>query len=188
MRARRSHVALAVAAVVLAALAAVSGDASPHARSRDAEEVSALELARWIREGRADLRVIDLRDVQAFESFAVPGAQRVSTTELERLAWERGATIVLIADSLGAAQQAQAALRARGVDKPFVLRGGIEEWVSTIAAPVLPTNPSPEEAARFREIAELSRWFGGVPRRGEARPTARDSVRETMARIRRRGC
>jgi rhodanese-related sulfurtransferase len=189
MRARRPvHVALAAVAVALAALAAVTGDASPTARPSDATELTALELARWIREGRAYLRVIDLRDAQAFASFAIPGADRAGTTELEHAPWDREATIVLYADSAPTARRARAALQARGVQRAYVLAGGIDDWVRTIAAPVLPANPSPEEAARSREIAELSRWFGGVPRIGEVESIARDSVREAMARIRRRGC
>jgi rhodanese-related sulfurtransferase len=186
-RKRPVHLGLAAAALVLAALAAVSGDAST-APSRVGAEVTALELARWIREGRPNLRVIDLRDAAAFESFAIPGAERMSAGELARVRWERDANVVVYADSGSAMWDARQALSAAGVRNAYLLRGGVGEWVSTIAAPVLPANPSPEQAAISREVSDMSRWFGGVPRVGEPAPTTGDSLREALGRIRRRGC
>jgi rhodanese-related sulfurtransferase len=189
MTARRGiHRALAVAAVVLAALAALGGDASPPVSSRDGAEVTALELARWIREGRPNLHVIDLRTVEEFESFAIPGAERMSASELVGRSWEDDATVVVYGDSGPPPREVGEGLRARGVESAFVLGGGMSEWVATIAAPVLPANPSREETDLSREIAEMSRWFGGVPRVSDATSRPRDSVREAMGRIRRRGC
>ncbi len=185
---RRIHRALAVTAVVLAGLAAVSGDASPDAAARDRAEVTALELARWIRAGRSNLHVIDLRDAEAFESFAIPGARRMSASELTGVSWEGDANVVVYDDSGPPARAAWDVLRASGVESAYVLRGGVTEWVRTIAAPVLPANPSPEDAHLSREIAEMSRWFGGVPRVGEVESRPRDGVREALGRIRRRGC
>lgn len=187
-RTRAIHLVLAAAALALAGIAAVTGDASSSTNSRGGAEVTALELARWIREARPNLRVIDLRDAQAFDAFAIPGAERMSVADLARARWERHANVVVYADSGTATWRAVAALRKAGVHSVYVLRAGLAGWVSTIAAPVLPPNPSREQAAESREIAEMSRWFGGVPRIGEPAATAGDSLREALGRIRRRGC
>jgi rhodanese-related sulfurtransferase len=185
---RPIHLGLAVAALVFAALAAVSGDAASPAATRVGAEVTALELARWIREGRPNLRVVDLRTAEAFQSFAIPGAERMSVGDLSRTRWEGDANVVVYADSEPAAWDAVEVLRAAGVQSIHALRGGLAEWVSTIAAPVLPAEPTPEQEAISREISEMSRWFGGVPRVGEPASTAGDSLREALGRVRRRGC
>lgn len=188
VRGRRIHLALASTALVLGALAAASGDVSSREAERHSDEITALELARWIRDARPGLRVVDLRDAESFEAFSIPGADRMSSDDLVRARWEPNATVVVYADSALAAQRAHETLRSAGVRDAWVLKGGVEEWVNTIASPVLPANPTPDEAAASHEIAEMSRWFGGVPRVGEPRPTTSDSLRAALGRIRRRGC
>jgi len=188
VRGRRIHLALAGTALVLGALAAASGEVSSREAERHPDEVTALELARWIRDARPGLRVVDLRDAESFEAFSIPGADRMSSDDLVRARWEPNATVVVYADSALAAQRAHETLRSAGVRDAWVLKGGVGEWVNTIASPVLPANPTPEEAAASREIAEMSRWFGGVPRVGEQRATTSDSLRAALGRIRRRGC
>lgn len=179
---------LAGTALVLGALAAASGGVSSREARSTPDEVTALELAHWIRDARPGLRVVDLRDAESFEAFSIPGADRMSSDDLVRARWAPNATVVVYADGALAAQRAHAMLRAAGVRDAWVLKGGVGEWVNTIASPVLPANPTPEEAAASREIAEMSRWFGGVPRAGEPRATTSDSLRAALGRIKRRGC
>ena len=186
MTSARLHVRLAIAALTLGALAAASGTAAPDATAPSS--VTALELARWIRYDKADLRVVDVRNTAAFESFAIPGAEHAALGSLGRKGWPAGQTIVVYGEDETAGVEAAGVLRHAGVRHALVLRGGIAEWGRTIVAPVLPPNQSPDEAATSREIAELSRWFGGVPRVGEAGSTGRDSLRASLARIQRRGC
>jgi rhodanese-related sulfurtransferase len=187
-RRRGMHAALAGTALVLGAMAAASSAVSSRSAGSHPDEVTALELARWIRDARPALRVVDLRDAESFEAFRIPGADRMSPEDLVRARWEPNATVVVYADNALAAQRAQQALRIAGVRNAWVLKGGVGEWVNTIASPMLPANPTPVEAAASREIAEMSRWFGGVPRVGEARVTTGDSLRAALGRIRRRGC
>ena len=187
-RLRIAHVGLAAAAVALATLAAVSGTAAPGAVSAREGSVSALEVARWIRDAKPELRVIDLRDSASFDTFRIPGSERMDLGLVAHARWQPGSTVVVYGDSATSTEQARLILRAAGVRDAHVLRGGISEWVRTIAAPVLPSNPSPEQAAEWAEIAEVSRWFGGVPRVGQPTSTNADSLRAALGRIRRRGC
>ena len=182
----RLHSGLAIAALTLGALAAVSGAPTPEATFPPS--VTALELARWIRSDKPGLRVIDVRDTAAFEAFAIPGAEHVSLGRLAEMAWQSGQTVVLYGQDDAAVAEAARALTHAEVSNVLVLRGGAEEWARTIVSPVLPPNPSPDEAAASREIAEMSRWFGGVPRIGEASSSGADSLRASLARIQRRGC
>ncbi|HJU67202.1 MAG TPA: rhodanese-like domain-containing protein [Gemmatimonadaceae bacterium] len=186
-RGRWLHWGLATAALALGVLAAVSGDASSRVVAPESE-VTALELARWIREGKRDLRVIDLRDAESFAGFSIPSAERISLEDLARVPWDRQVKVVVYADSAPLAWRAREVLDAVGVRDALVLRDGLAGWVTTIASPVLPAHPSPEQERASREIAEMSRWFGGVPRVGEPQVTASDSLRAALGRIRRRGC
>jgi rhodanese-related sulfurtransferase len=186
VRSARLHLGLAITALTLGALAAASGTATPDATAPSS--VSALELARWIRHDKTGLRVIDVRDTGAFESFAITGAEHVSLQTVGRKEWPAEQTVVVYGEDEDAAAKAAGVLRSVGVRNALVLRGGVAEWARTIAAPVLPPNPSPDQAAASRELAELSRWFGGVPRVGEASTSGADSLRASLARIQRRGC
>ena len=174
------HRALALVALALATLAAVTGQGAP------ARRVDALELATWIRSGKP-VRVIGLKgEGSADELLLIPGADIRTLAEVAREHWEPGIAVVFYGEGEALASRAQTMVPAAN-ESTYVLRDGVSGWVRTIAAPVLPSNPTPEQAEAWQEIAELSRWFGGVPRVGVASDSA-DSLAAAVARIRRRGC
>jgi hypothetical protein len=104
--------------------------------------------------------------------------------------------------SEGGAHSAQAwvLMRMRGYRQVFILREGIYEWISRVHEPRLATDATAAEQAEFARAAELSRFFGGLPLAGVPRnevpvgywtgsaSTQASPVRETVAKIRRRGC
>jgi rhodanese-related sulfurtransferase len=154
------HRVLAGLALVAGLLAVFAGN--PYV----AKHVTALELARWIRDRKPGLRVIDLRPAADFETYHVPGAQRVLAT------FQPDQTLVLISDGGAHAAQAWVFVRTMGHRNVYFLRGGINEWLDDV---MNPNGPSQEAAA-------LSRYFGGVPR-------SRDVKRpNTATAVRRRGC
>jgi hypothetical protein len=63
---------------------------------------------------------------------------------------------------------------------------GVGEWLSEIMNPVIAPDATPEERAAFDRVAELSRYFGGMPRVGSA--TDRGSPERLLERTQRRGC
>ena len=148
------------------------------ANAVEAEEdhVTAVELARWIRDRRAGLRVFDLRTPHEHESFHVPGAANVALTELVTMKFEPDETIVLVSEGGGHAAQGWVLLQAKGHRNVFFLRGGVGEWLDDVMNPV--NAPA--------DVAELSRYFGGTPRIGESQspPVAAERVKA----MRRRGC
>jgi rhodanese-related sulfurtransferase len=156
----RIHRVLAGLALAAGLLAVFAG--SPYV----VKHVTALELARWIRDRKPGLRVIDLRPAADFETYHVPGAQRVPAT------FQPDETLVLISDGGAHAAQAWVFVRTMGHRNVYFLRGGINEWLDDV---MNPNGPSQEAAA-------LSRYFGGVPRgRDVKRPN-------TATAVRRRGC
>lgn len=206
-----AHRLLAGAAAVLGALALLAGGAGASRQGVDvaalareveaeADHVTARELAAWIREGKPGLRIIDVRTPAEFAEFAVPTAENRSLTALARGAFRPGETVVLYSEGGAHAAQGWMLLRARGVERVYFLREGLYEWLTQVMNPVLPAGATADQRAAFDSAAELSRYFGGVPRAeggasgdgdaSAALPTASSESGSAAAvrRIRRRGC
>lgn len=192
---------LAVAALGLAVLAALAGaggggapggdgpvEITPELASGDAL-LDPLELARMIRE-RRPLRLLDVRDSSEFIRFSIPTATHAQLGGLADLPAEaEGGPVVLYDDGRGGAVRAWLMLRRLGHPEVRVLGGGVLGWLDHVLNPVLPAG-TPEERARFERVADLSRYFGGMPRVGEPRPRAADPARaeDAITLLSRRGC
>jgi rhodanese-related sulfurtransferase len=147
----------APASIDVAELARVVADEEDH--------VSAVQLAAWLREHRARLRVVDVRSATEFAAYHIPGAEHIP---LERAAAARFAsdeTVVLYSETGVHGAQAWVFLRALGHRRVFFLRSGLHEWLDDVMSPTLAAGASAEAQAAFARVAELSTWFGGTPRR-----------------------
>jgi rhodanese-related sulfurtransferase len=190
---------LAATAAVLAGLAAVDSlaatapsiDASALAREIEHEEdhVTAIELAQWIRDRKAGLRVLDVRSDSEFRAYHIPSAERMPLPALATLPPRDGETLVLYSEGGAHAAQGWVLLRANGHRAVYFLRGGLLDWLDEVMSPVLPADTS-----RAR-VSALSRYFGGVPRTGavpipaaSSQPATPATAASAVARIRSRGC
>jgi rhodanese-related sulfurtransferase len=194
-----THRRLALVAGTLGALAVAAGEPYPTGRgptvARGIGFVTAVDVARRLRDGQPGLRLVDVRDDSLFDAYRIPSAERIALGELGRHAWTRDTDVVVYAENDAGATRAAAVLRRRGVMHPSVLRGGVLAWVDEIVAPRLaalpPTATAAEQAAR-REQLELSRYFGGTPVVSPATvplPSQHPpSGAAAVARIIRRGC
>jgi len=173
----RTHRLLAGAAAVLAIGALAAGDRTTAggrvdvdalARAVEAEQdhVTAVELAAWIRDRKPGLRVVDVRVAADYAEFHLPTAENLSLTGLTRAAIRPDETVVLYSEGGTHAAQGWFFLRARGIEHVYFLRGGLYEWMTEVVNPTLPADASPAQRAEFARTAELSRYFGGVPRIG----------------------
>lgn len=170
---------LLIAAIAGGLLAAIAGEPArldvtrlAAMVEREEDHVTALELAAWIRDRKPGLRIIDLRPASEFEEYHLPRAENVALKALFETSFAPDETIVLLSDGGAHAAQAWVLLQARGHRQSYFLRGGVEEWLDDVM------NPVPGNAKDM----ELSRYFGGTPRVGEA--PSPDHVKE----MRRRGC
>ena len=167
---------LGAAALVLGALALFAGsprvernarvDVAGLARTveREDDHVNALELAEWIRVKRPNLRVVDVRDSSAFETYHIPRAERIGLGELVSAPFRKDETIVLYSDGGAHAAQGWVFLRALGHERVYFLRGGLNEWLDDVMNPTVAAGASESSRRSFAKVAELSRYFGGVPR------------------------
>ena len=166
----RAERVLAIAAIVAGGLAVVAGAPTRTQRGnvdvdrlagiveREEDHVTATELAGWIRDDKAGLRVIDIRPDSEYAEFHIPGATRLALGDIARMPLDSGATYVLYSEGGTHAAQGWFLLKARGVENAFFLRGGLYEWLEQVMTPrVASTTPQ----ATRDSIRALTIWFGG---------------------------
>jgi rhodanese-related sulfurtransferase len=124
----------------LAALAALGGLLALWTPRASTLDVSALELATWIRDRKPGLRIIDLREPAQFNEYHLPRAENVA---IEQLTFTPSERVVLVTDG-GALPHLDRQV--------FVLRGGMQAWLDDVMSPTTP------------EAVAIGRYFGGVPR------------------------
>ena len=149
--------------------------------------VSALLVAQWLRERKPGLRIVDLRDVDAYEQFHLPKAESLSRQQLSTLAIGPHTTVVVYAGDSVEARRAAGALDEAGTGQAYYLADGVGEWLTEVLNPTLAPDASLAERAAWERAAELSRYFGGLPRVTAGTIPPR-STAEVLRRTVRRGC
>lgn len=159
---------LAIAAGILGVLALI--DRQPgNTAARQPTQISAVELAEWIRDRKPNLRVIDLRPEGAFDEYHLPRAERFDSLATAQL--QPNETIVLVSG----------AVTDRNI---YVLRSGIKAWIDEVMNPTITADATPAARAAYERARIVSRYFGGVPRIVDKLPPTRANA----AAVRRRGC
>ena len=163
-------------------------DATARAILNGSDHISALQLASWIKDRRVGLRVIDVRAQAAFEQDAIPTAENITVDRLPSARFAPNETVVLYSEEGAHAGQAWVMLRALGVGNAYFIAGGLADWRDEVMSPVLAADASVEERQAFAAVAEISRYFGGVPRIGELGASAPQNEARHRETLRRRGC
>lgn len=131
------------------------------------------ELADWIIKDKADFRLIDLRSVEEYNEYRIPGAENLSILELQNSPFEKTEKIILYSGGEMESSQAWFLLRSKGYKAVCILSGGLEAWKEEILFPKVATGTNPEEQAEFEKISEVSKHFGGSPRSSGEESTVR---------------
>jgi hypothetical protein len=170
---------LGLLAVALGAVAAFANVAPGHTVKVNAKElltgvartedhVTPTELAAWIVEGRADYRLVDIRDEKAFAEYHIPGAENVPLPTVLDGALSRTDKIVLYGDGGIHAAQAWMVLKGRGYRRVYTLLEGLDAWKDEVLFPVMPESSTAEQQAQFERAVHVARFFGGQPRAAAA--------------------
>ncbi|HCE58831.1 MAG TPA: hypothetical protein DER09_13635 [Prolixibacteraceae bacterium] len=101
------------------------------------------------------LQLIDVRAVDEFEKFSLPGAINIPLVDILSPEWEE--TInqdvkinVFYSNSSTDANEAWMITRQLGYQNNYVLQGGVNYWAETIMNPQVPPSTSPnEEMAKY---------------------------------------
>jgi rhodanese-related sulfurtransferase len=142
---------------------------------REVDHVRVEELADWIVAGRADYRLVDLRDEKAYAEYHIPGAELIPVTGLEAAPLARNEKIVLYSDGGIHSAQAWFLLRARGYQGVYILLGGLDTWRDEVLFPALAESPTPFQAERNAKLQARAAHFGGQARMAVATPTDSDT-------------
>lgn len=127
----------------LASLAIIGGALAPFAGSPYLpQDVSALQLASWIKDRKPGLRIFDPRPLPEFNAYHIPGSEHVEPADLATMHFRSTETVVVVTDE--------------------ILRGWSDDVMNLTLAP----DASPDAKAEFERAAVISRYFGGAPRIG----------------------
>ena len=162
------HPVLAILLLSAALFAALAEQPRPAIAD---DEVSALQLAEWIRQRHPDLLLIDAQTQAPSDQRALPGAHALAGLDSDSLEAHRLVVIYAVDDFDPARAQA---LRKRW-NRPDLLRlhGGLRAWNEHVLYPVIRADASARQQADFVRRAELSRYFGGSPQRLDPGAAAR---------------
>ncbi len=133
---------------------------------RQEDHVTPAELATWIIEGRADYRLIDIRDERAFAAYHIPTAENLPLAQIADGALAHTDKIILYGDGGIHAAQAWMVLSGMGYTRTYTLLEGLDAWKDDVLFPIAPTSPA--DQARFERTAQVARFFGGQPRAATA--------------------
>lgn len=101
------------------------------------------------------LQLIDVRTVDEFEKFSLPGAINIPLVDILSPEWEDVINQdvklnVFYSNSSTDANQAWMITRQLGYQNNYVLQGGVNYWAETILNPEVPPSTSPnEEMAKY---------------------------------------
>jgi rhodanese-related sulfurtransferase len=126
------------------------------------------QIAKRLIERDPSLFLVDVRNVEQYEDYSLPGAVNISGDVITAPEWfdyinQEGMDIVFYSNGDVYADQAWMLFAQQGVEQIYVLKGGMNEWFKTIIQPIPPDESAPSEA--FDQYAfELaaSIYFGGT--------------------------
>ena len=148
---------------------------------KEVDHVDALDLADWIVAGRADYRLVDLRDAKAYGDYHIPNAENILLSALTDSTLARNEKVVLYSDGGIHSAQAWFLLRASGFKGVYMLRGGLDAWRDEVLFPTLADDPTPFQAERNARLTALAKHFGGAPRSGGT--AAADAPAQTIVSL-----
>jgi len=131
---------------------------------KGADHLSARDLAGRLIAGRADLRIIDLRDESAYLAYHIPSAENIPIAALQSAEIAHNESLLVYGDDGAHAAQAWFLLKARGFRGAYMLRGGLAEWREQVLFPVLPEATTPDRQRENERLARVAAHFGGAPR------------------------
>jgi rhodanese-related sulfurtransferase len=141
------------------------------------------EIADMIIAKDPTLQLIDVRAVDEFEKFSLPGAINIPLVDILSTQWE--AVInqdvklnVFYSNSSTDANQAWMITRQLGYQNNYVLQGGVNYWAETIMNPEVPPTTSPnEEFAKYDLRKGAGMALGGAAETVQPTATATGGVK-----------
>jgi rhodanese-related sulfurtransferase len=126
------------------------------------------QIAKRLIERDPSLFLIDVRTAEQFEEYNIPGSFNIPLEEIMAPDWadyinQEDMDIVFYSNADVYADQAWMLHAQQGVKNLYVMKGGVNEWFSTIIQPSPPPETAPSEAFdlyAFERAACI--YFGGA--------------------------
>ena len=131
-----------------------------------ANHILPLDLADEIIQGNGDIRLLDLRDEEAFAAYHIPGAEHCPISGLPDYPIKRNERIVLYSDGGIHSAQGWFLLKANKYQGAVVLLGGLDAWKDEVLFPALPEAQSLADVQASQRAYTVAAHFGGKPRTG----------------------
>lgn len=140
------------------------------------------DLARRLIEGDPSVALIDVRTMEEYIEYSIPGAMNISgdvITQPEYIEYidREGFDVIFYSNGDVYSEQAWMLFAQQGVTDIYVLKGGLNEWFGKIIQPVPPPETAGSEA-RDQYSFELaaSIYFGGTSVASASEPTSKKQV------------
>lgn len=154
---------LAVLALTLAFLGLVSSFVSPDGVKNVNQKpnyISVVELAKMI-QNREELQLFDLRTKELFDEFHIPTARHFPLDSLlNQEKFDDGLLVFYSGDDVLSRRMWQ---HLPGSDRghSFIVYGGIHDWYDHLLYPELPRKIEAMDSSIFRNVHDLSLFYGG---------------------------
>jgi rhodanese-related sulfurtransferase len=174
---------LALAAVILGIVAFIIGNpdnknvinvnAKEMALStiKGQDKVDAMTLADWLIKEKADFTLVDLRNEKEYSEYNIPNSINIKMEDLLTSDLMRNQKILLYGDDDVTSAQAWFLLKSSNYKAVYILHGGMNVWKNEILFPKLAADTTPEQAAAFEKVKQVSAYFGGTPQLAVAEKT-----------------
>jgi rhodanese-related sulfurtransferase len=125
-------------------------------------------IAKRLIERDPSLFVIDVRMMDEFESYNIPGSYNIPLEEILNEDWaayidQEGMDVVFYSTSDVFADQAWMLSTQKGYKNLYVMQGGLNEWFRTIIQPIAPDETASTEAFELYSFERAACiYFGGA--------------------------
>ncbi len=129
--------------------------------------LSTHQIAKRLIERDPSIFLVDVRTPSEFEEYSIPGAFNIPLEHILDEEWvdylsQDGVDVVLYSNGNIYADQAWMLIAQQGIKNLYIMKGGVNQWFSTIIQPVEPPETASSEAFdlyAFEKAASI--YFGG---------------------------
>jgi rhodanese-related sulfurtransferase len=139
-------------------------------------------IAKRLIERDPSIFVIDVRMMDEFAAYNIPGSFNIPLEEILNEDWaayidQEGMDIVFYSTSDVFADQAWMLGTQKGYKNLYIMQGGLNEWFRTIIQPVAPAETAPTEAFELYSFERAACiYFGGTSAGAATVPVAKKNV------------
>lgn len=137
-----------------------------HQRTLEADRFKSVdEVADYLKTHQPDYQIIDVRSPFEFQTYSLPQARNIpykkllKESTLEKLA-SSNKKIIFYSNGTSLANTAWLICQAKGLEKAYVMQGGVNRWTQTILFPKKPAiNADYKFFALYKERLKNSEYF-----------------------------